>query len=679
MTSLLRILHLEDNRQDAELVKALLEADGLASDIVRVDSREAFANAIAGPPFDIILADYNLPSFDGLSAQTMAAAARPETPFIFLSGTLGEEVAVERLKAGAIDYVLKQRIARLPSSVRRALAESADRAERQRAEEEVWRLNQELEQRVVARTAELAYANEALARREADQRGAKSLLEDLIAASPSILCRLEPSDQRVTYVSPNIGWLLGYGAEEVLGLPNFWSDLIHADDRERMTSAVDAAIEAQEVQIEQEYRLRSKDGRYRWFFSLTRVEYDDDMRPQTMLRYYLDIADRRAAEDGMKAARLEAERANLAKSDFLSRMSHDLRTPLNAVMGFAQLLDADALNPEQHESVRQILRGGRYLLDLINEVLDLARIEAGHLSLAPEPVDAGDIVRRAVALVGPLALERGVTLSVEEIAGPALCVQADRQRLTQVVLNLLSNGVKYTSSGGSVTIAFEAGAEERVRIVIRDTGAGIPAEKLPLLFTPFERLGAEHTATEGTGLGLALARGLVEAMKGTMGVTSDLDRGTVFWIELARSRDVARAGASHTAPPAPLSIALGTAGTILYIEDNLSNVKLIQRVLQRRPNITLLHAADGQRGLDMTRHHRPDMVLLDLNLPDLSGEAVLLHLKADPSLGLIPVVVLSADAMPAQTRRLTAAGARAYLTKPLDVAQVLQLVDDILR
>ena len=260
---------------------------------------------------------------------------------------------------------------------------------------------------------------------------------------------------------------------------------------------------------------------------------DTDGRPYAVCAIAIDVTERKKTDDALRMARLEAERANRAKSAFLSNMSHDLRTPLNAILGFAQLLELDDRPDDRQESVAQILRGGTHLLSLINEVLDIARIEAGHLSLSMEPVHALEIVELAAELVRPLAAQRGISVVIDKAAAADIVVLADRQRLNQVLLNLLSNAVKYNRPNGTVTIGFEAVAGGRVRLTVTDTGAGIAEEKRRLLFQPFERLGAEQTAIEGTGLGLALSRGLAEAMGGALGVDSEVDRGSTFWIELA--------------------------------------------------------------------------------------------------------------------------------------------------
>jgi signal transduction histidine kinase/ActR/RegA family two-component response regulator len=382
----------------------------------------------------------------------------------------------------------------------------------------------------------------------------------------------------------------------------------------------------------------------------------------------------------LRVATAEADRANQAKSEFLSRMSHELRTPLNAILGFAQLLELDLESPEQQESVGQILRAGRHLLGLINEILDISRIEAGRLQLSLEPVPVHETVRQAIDLVQPSAAGAQVTVRAESIA-PAVHVLADRQRLQQVLLNLLSNGVKYNRAGGTVTVACAAREASRLRIEVRDTGPGIAADKLARLFTPFDRLGAEGSAVEGTGLGLALSKSLVEAMGGTLHVRSEVTRGSTFVVELAV---VAAPTEGAPAPPPSPAAAVEDAGArepqkILYIEDNLSNLALVESILSRRPGTTVLSAMQGRVGVDLARDHRPGLILLDRHLPDIPGEEVFRLLQADARTRDIPVIVLSADAMPARMRQFLDGGVRAYLTKPLDVPALLAAVDEALR
>jgi CheY-like chemotaxis protein len=361
-------------------------------------------------------------------------------------------------------------------------------------------------------------------------------------------------------------------------------------------------------------------------------------------------------------------------------MSHELRTPLNAVLGFAQLLEMDPLTPEQHGRVSRILRGGRHLLDLINEVLDIARIEAGRLQLSPEPVRLTDALRETIDLIRPLAAERRITVQLAPMSDAECYAIADHQRLKQVLLNLLANAVKYNREGGSVTVSCTALADGRKRVAVADTGPGIPPEKQRRLFQPFDRLGAEATEVEGTGLGLVLAKGLVEAMGGTITFESRLGQGSTFAVELRGAESPLgrheRLGETSASVP-PVEAAQATR-TVLYIEDNLPNLELIEQILARWPWVHLLSAMQGRLGLELAVQHRPDLILLDLHLPDLDGSAVLRQLQEREATRAIPVIVISADATPGQIDRLLAQGVRAYLTKPLDVPRFLSLARAVL-
>jgi signal transduction histidine kinase/CheY-like chemotaxis protein len=380
----------------------------------------------------------------------------------------------------------------------------------------------------------------------------------------------------------------------------------------------------------------------------------------------------------LRDAREAAEEANRSKSEFLSRMSHELRTPLNAVLGFAQLLELGSLTPEQRESVGQILKAGRHLLDLINEVLDIARIEAGRLVLSPEAVAVRDLVDETVELVRPIADQQGVQVVAADARAADGYVFADRQRAKQVLLNLLSNGVKYNRPRGTVAVTCADTGRSRLRLCVSDTGVGIPAERLGLLFTPFERLGAEQTAVEGTGIGLALSQRLAQAMGGVVGVESELGKGSTFWLELPQVEGPVerfeRLDRVDSAP-APRSRA---RETVLYVEDNVSNLRLIERVVQVRGDVEVVAAMQGRLGLELAREHRPALVLLDLHLPDMPGEEVLRRLREDPATASTPVVIVSADATPGHVQRLLTAGASAYVTKPVDVRDLLAVLDDLL-
>jgi len=390
-----------------------------------------------------------------------------------------------------------------------------------------------------------------------------------------------------------------------------------------------------------------------------------------------DVTVARRAEEALYQAKDQAEAANRAKSEFLSRMSHELRTPLNAILGFAQVLEMDSLKTDQLQSLEQILKGGRHLLTLINEVLDIARIEAGHLTLSPEPILVSEALDEALDLVAPLALHRGISVSRQVAETWKQHIQADRQRLKQVILNLLSNAIKYNRDGGSVTVSCVAKAGDRLRMEIKDTGLGIPASKMSLLFSPFERLGAEDTSVEGSGVGLALSKKLVEAMSGLIGAESEFGHGSVFWVEFPLIEGQMQRYERCLDPEPPvIAEPCQRPMTVLYVEDNLSNSLLMETVFATRPGIKLLTAMQGRMGLDLAREHVPDLILLDLHLPDMHGDEVLRQLRADRRTKDIPVAIVSADATPGQIERLLAAGAQSYLTKPLDIKNLLAFVDE---
>ena len=382
-----------------------------------------------------------------------------------------------------------------------------------------------------------------------------------------------------------------------------------------------------------------------------------------------DRVRKRTAE--LETAKGEAEAASRAKSEFLSRMSHELRTPLNAVLGFAQLLGLDELTTDQRGAVSDILNAGQHLLVLVNEVLDLARVEAGHLSVSMEPVCIIDVVTESLALLAPLAGQHDISLGVDPRSASDLHVRADRHRLAQVVLNLVSNAVKYNRPGGDVTVGWRLVSETEVRLAVRDSGIGIAPPLMARLFQPFERLDANPTI-EGTGLGLALCRCLVDAMGGRIGAESEPRQGSTFWVDLATG--FPREQAIRQADPAPPAGRIPTPIVVLYVEANAANVRLVGELLGCLPGVTLLTATDGSAAVELAVRHQPDLILLDLRLPDLSGEEVLARLRSTPRTRAIPVVVVSADATADQVSALVAAGATEHLTKPLDVPALLAVV-----
>ncbi|HEX5870727.1 MAG TPA: ATP-binding protein, partial [Longimicrobium sp.] len=359
-----------------------------------------------------------------------------------------------------------------------------------------------------------------------------------------------------------------------------------------------------------------------------------------------------------------------------------LRTPMNSILGFGQLLQRRDLPPDQARSVEHILKAGRHLLNLINEVLEIARIEANQQQLSLEPVHAASLLNEALALVRPTAEQRPVQLALYAPHGTDVYVRADQQRLMQVLLNLLSNAIKYNHTGGAVQLlarpAEGADGKPFLALGIRDTGPGIPQERLGELFVAFSRLGAERSGVEGTGLGLALSRKLVELMGGQLRVESTVGEGSTFWVELPVTESPRhRLDPGRTDAPRPERVARPPR-TILYVEDNLANLDLVETILYDRPEISLIPALQGRLGLQLAREHTPDLILLDLHLPDVSGEMVLHELRGDARTRDIPVLVISADATTRRVDRLRAAGARDYLTKPFDVDQFLAAVDAVL-
>lgn len=378
----------------------------------------------------------------------------------------------------------------------------------------------------------------------------------------------------------------------------------------------------------------------------------------------------------LEAARAAADKANRAKSEFLSSMSHELRTPLNAVLGFAQLLASDKPppTPSQVRSIDQILKGGWYLLQLINEILDLAMIESGKVTMSQESMGLSDVLKDCQAMVGPQAQKRGIQLRFQPMARPFF-VHADRTRVKQVMINLLSNAIKYNRAGGSVTVTCGEGSEGMVRVSVADTGAGLSEEQVAHLFEPFNRLGQEEGAEEGTGIGLVVTKQLVELMHGAIGVDSAIGAGTTFWVELAASAEPVLEMAAFDPSSYSDPQISAEPRTLLYVEDNPANLNLVEQLITRRPDLKLLTAIDGYAGIQLARTYTPDVILMDINLPGVSGFGCLKILQEDPSTAHIPVMALSANAMPRDIEKGEEAGFFRYLTKPINVAQFMDALD----
>jgi PAS domain S-box-containing protein len=488
--------------------------------------------------------------------------------------------------------------------------------------------------------------------------------------SQDVICTI---DEQGCFLSVNAACeeLWGYEAVELIG--RRYIDFVFPDDRPMTDAAAKGMLETGKV-TDFVNRYVRKDG------TLVDVLWSVTWSAKDRIMFCVahDVTDRARIEKALREAKEEADRANHAKSDFLSRMSHELRTPLNSILGFGQLLDRQSPTETQRPRIRYILSAGRHLLNLINEVLDISRIEAGTLQLSVEPVCLEEAIGEALDLMRPLAAERTIVLASNCSAETATYVLADRQRLKQVLLNLLSNAVKYTAVKGCVTVSFADSGKDLTRISVRDTGAGIPVDKLARLFTPFDRLGAERSSVEGTGLGLALCQRLVHAMNGSIGVNSTLGHGSTFWLDLPHAISPLQTLSATRGPSVSEPPIAEESRRILYIEDNFSNVTLVDQMLAERPALELMTAMQGRVGLELARQHSPDLILLDLHLPDMPGWQVLAQLKADQLTRDVPVVVISADATSPQIKRLLSAGARAYLTKPIDIAEFFRVIEDAL-
>jgi signal transduction histidine kinase/ActR/RegA family two-component response regulator len=394
-----------------------------------------------------------------------------------------------------------------------------------------------------------------------------------------------------------------------------------------------------------------------------------------------DISVRKRVEAELNDAIAAAEKANLAKSNFLAGMSHELRTPLNAILGFAQLLESGAPNPtpSQKRNIDQILKAGWYLLELINEILDLALIESGKLTLSAEPVSLPEVMYECRALIESQAQTRRVSLTFPKF-GIAYFVKADRTRMKQILINLLFNAIKYNKPGGAVAVEVKPVGKYSIRISVRDTGTGLAPSQLTQLFQPFNRLGQEAGAEQGTGIGLVMTKRLVEMMGGTIGVDSAVGVGSEFWVELGLAN--APQISVHELEQAELprgEVPDGTPiKTILYVEDNPANLELVEQLVARRRDLRLMSAADGNVGLEYARAYLPELILMDINLPGISGIEAMKALRADPTTAHIPIIALSANAVPRDIEKAIEAGFSGYLTKPINVARFMTALDGAL-
>ena len=494
------------------------------------------------------------------------------------------------------------------------------------------------------------------------------------------------SDYAIVMLDPEgsvVSWnsgaqrIKGYRAEEIVG--QHFSLFYPREEIDRGTPARDLEFVRAHGRLEDEGWRARKDGSTFWANVVVTAIRDQDGNLRGFAKLTRDLTERNKVEAELTNAKYAAEKANLAKSDFLSSMSHELRSPLNAILGFAQLMETATPPPtdSQKESIAQILQAGWHLLKLINEILDLALIESGKVSLSRESVSLAEVMSECRAMMEPQAQQRGITMTFPLFDDPFF-VRADRTRLKQIVINLISNAIKYNIEQGSVVIDCTTTTHGRTRISVKDTGAGLSPEKLSQLFQPFNRLGQEVGGVTGTGIGLVVTKRLAELMEGVIGVESTVGVGSTFWCELfsAEAPQLEAHCGEAEAIAQPLLPAGKPLRTLLYVEDNPANMKLVEQIIVRYPDIRLVTAVNGALGINMARLVQPTVILMDINLPGISGLAVLKILRDDPVTAHSPVVALSANAMPRDIALGLAAGFFRYLTKPIKVNEFMETLKE---
>ena len=521
---------------------------------------------------------------------------------------------------------------------------------------------------------------------EADQKKLDQRLRDqqfytrsLIESNIDALMTTDPLGI-ITDVNKQMEALTGCTRDELIGAPskNYFTD------PERAEAAIKLVLSEKKV-TDYELTARARDGKKTEVSYNATTFYDRDRTLQGVLAVARDVTERKRNEQALQETNVElesaksaAEQANLAKSDFLSSRSHELRSPLNAILGFAQLIISDSPppTPSQTASIDQILQAGWHLLKLINEILDLSVIESGKVSLSTEAVSLAEVMSECQAMMEPQAQQLGINMTFPRFDNPFF-VSADRTRLKQIVINLLSNAIKYNKEQGTVVVDCATSAPGLTRISVKDSGAGLSPEKLAQLFQPFNRLGQEAGGVAGTGIGLVVTKRLAELMGGVLGVESIAGAGSVFWCELiscAAPQLVVESGEA-AALDVP-TVATGARRlTLLYVEDNLANMKLVEQLIARRPDLRLLTAVNGTLGIEVARTSQPTMILMDINLPGISGVEALKVLRGDPATAHIPVVALSANAMPRDIEKGLQAGFFRYLTKPIKINEFMHTLD----
>ena len=670
-----RLLAVDDSITYLQELGSQLRREGYH--VVMASSGEEALELLAARPVDGILLDLVMPGLSGQDTckRIKQRAEWRDIPLIMLTARDDRDAMIEGINAGADDYIAKSADfdvlkARLRAQLRRKYFEDE---------------NRRIREKLVRRETEATAREQG----EAEQKKLDQRLRDqqfytrsLIESNIDALMTTDPLGI-ITDVNKQMEALTGCTRDELIGAPskNYFTD------PERAEAAIKLVLREKKV-TDYELTARARDGKKTEVSYNATTFYDRDRTLQGVLAIARDVTERKRNEQALQETNIElasaksaAEEANLAKSDFLSSMSHELRSPLNAILGFAQLMELASPLPtdSQKESIAQILQAGWHLLKLINEILDLSVIESGKVSLSTESVSLAEVMSECQAMMEPQAQQLGIGMTFPRFDNPFF-VSADRTRLKQIVINLLSNAIKYNKEQGTVVVDCATSAPGLTRISVKDSGAGLSPEKLAQLFQPFNRLGQEAGGVAGTGIGLVVTKRLAELMGGVLGVESTAGEGSVFWCELiscAAPELVVESGEAATVdrPPVPAG---ARPRTLLYVEDNPANMKLVEQLIARRPDMRLLTAVNGTLGIEVARTTRPTVILMDINLPGISGVEALKVLRIDPATAHIPVVALSANAMPRDIEMGLDAGFFRYLTKPIKIKEFMDTLNTAL-
>ena len=642
--------------------------------VILASSGEEALELLATEPVDGILLDLIMPGLSGQEAckRIKQRANWRDIPLIMLTAHDDRDAMIECINAGADDYIAKSADFEVLKVRLRA------HLRRKHFEDENHRIREQL-----VRSESEATARKQL---EAEQMKLDQRLRDqqfytrsLIESNIDALMTTDPAGI-ITDVNTQMEALTGCTRDELIGAP-FKS---YFTDPARAEAGIKLVLSDKKV-TDYELTACARDGKKTVVSYNATTFYDRERTLQGVFGVARDVTERKRFEQAlqetnveMESAKSAAEKANLAKSDFLSGMSHELRSPLNAILGFAQLMAAASPPPSdvQEESITQILQAGWHLLKLINEILDLSVVESGKVSLSLEPVALSEVLSECQAMMEAQAQQRGILMTFPRFEQPSF-VWADQTRLKQIVINLLSNAIKYNQASGQVTVDYTVLSSDRIRISFKDTGAGLTPEKLAQLFQPFNRLGQEAGSVAGTGIGLVVTKQLIELLGGVLGVDSRVGEGSVFWVEL-RSTPAPKLKVTPLEHAAPMLVTRpidAPQKILLYIEDNPANMKLVERLIERRTDIKLLQAVDGWLGIALARSSLPDVILMDINLPGISGIEALKVLREDPATAHIPVVAISANAMTRDIEVGRQLGFFSYLTKPIVVEEFMSTLD----